>query len=477
VWKALVRCRLIFPPSLDGVELPVRGDFEGTLPPVDWEGCEYSKCGRTDKGVSAFGQVIGVRVRSARKAVLPPVVKGDGEEEGVVNGETEGDMAAALALDTHEEKDFDPIHDELRYIPLLNKVLPPSIRMLAWCPTAPSNFDARFSCKERQYRYFFTSPAFLPLPGSGGKDAYMDIAAMQEACGYLLGSHDFRNFCKVDPTKQLTSFTRRITHATVEKASSSEMPASVGSSAFGVTKDECDGTGPIQLYTFTVQGSAFLWHQVRCMVGILFLIGQGLEKPTLIRELLDVEKNPCKPTYEMASDKPLVLWNCTFSTSPLKGKFGKDDKPDGYVDRGGGSDELEWIYANDEAYGTGGKWGLNGLMENLWKGWRKTKMDEVLASQLMDLVAGQGGVLDAPSPNDVNPGIQKKLSTREKANNRATRVFEGDDSAPSRGKYIPVMQKEMMDPVHVINSRWMERKGIARGAFAGRVNSGNTTPA
>jgi hypothetical protein len=29
----------------------------------------------------------------------------------------------------------------------------------------------------------------------------------------------------------------------------------------------------------TIKGSAFLWHQVRCMVAVLFLIGQGLESP------------------------------------------------------------------------------------------------------------------------------------------------------------------------------------------------------
>jgi tRNA U38,U39,U40 pseudouridine synthase TruA len=29
----------------------------------------------------------------------------------------------------------------------------------------------------------------------------------------------------------------------------------------------------------TVKGMAFLWHQVRCMVAILFLIGENLEEP------------------------------------------------------------------------------------------------------------------------------------------------------------------------------------------------------
>ena len=33
------------------------------------------------------------------------------------------------------------------------------------------------------------------------------------------------------------------------------------------------------MYEITVTGKAFLQHQIRCMVAILFLIGNGLEKP------------------------------------------------------------------------------------------------------------------------------------------------------------------------------------------------------
>ena len=43
---------------------------------------------------------------------------------------------------------------------------------------------------------------------------------------------------------------------------------------------------------------SFLWHQVRCMVAVLFLIGHGLEKPDLIGHMLDIER---KPQYGMAS--------------------------------------------------------------------------------------------------------------------------------------------------------------------------------
>lgn len=34
-----------------------------------------------------------------------------------------------------------------------------------------------------------------------------------------------------------------------------------------------------ELCTMTIRGSAFLWHQVRCMVAVLFMIGHGFESP------------------------------------------------------------------------------------------------------------------------------------------------------------------------------------------------------
>lgn len=37
--------------------------------------------------------------------------------------------------------------------------------------------------------------------------------------------------------------------------------------------------------------------QVRCMMAVLLLIGQKLEAPDIINQLLDVENNPRKPQY------------------------------------------------------------------------------------------------------------------------------------------------------------------------------------
>ena len=62
----------------------------------------------------------------------------------------------------------------------------------------------------------------------------------------------------------------------------------------------------------TISGKAFLWHQVRCIVAILFRIGAGKEVPDVIRQLLDVNMNPCRPQYTMASEVPLNLFHVEF---------------------------------------------------------------------------------------------------------------------------------------------------------------------
>lgn len=46
------------------------------------------------------------------------------------------------------------------------------------------------------------------------------------------------------------------------------------------------------MYVITIKGKAFLWHQIRCIMGVLILIGQDKEEPNVIDELLNVEQNP-----------------------------------------------------------------------------------------------------------------------------------------------------------------------------------------
>lgn len=44
-------------------------------------------------------------------------------------------------------------------------------------------------------------------------------------------------------------------------------------------------SGDDELWAMTIKGSAFLWHQVRFMVAVLFLIGEGHESPSVCTDI------------------------------------------------------------------------------------------------------------------------------------------------------------------------------------------------
>ena len=213
--------------------------------------CFFTRCGRTDTGVSGFGQIISLQVRSNLSA---------SSLESNLN---------ALCDETGKQ--------ELPYPLILNGSLPVDIRILAWAPVAAS-FNARFDCLYRKYKYFFHSHS-------------LDIEAMKEASSFLIGTHDFRNFCKKDKSKPNQTFTREIMAASIQPSMS------------------CGQWG---LWEFEVKGSAFLYHQVRCMMGVLFLIGKGEKSVSFVKDLLDIERMKEKPSYAMASEIPLILHECAF---------------------------------------------------------------------------------------------------------------------------------------------------------------------
>merc|ERR1712187_663131 len=66
-----------------------------------------------------------------------------------------------------------------------------------------------------------------------------------------------------------------------------------------------------------VVGWSFLYHQVRCIVAVLLMVGQGLEDPGIVKELLDIEKHPRKPHYMPADESGLVLHDCGFEGVPF----------------------------------------------------------------------------------------------------------------------------------------------------------------
>lgn len=212
----------------------------------DRDSCDYHRSGRTDIGVSAFCQVVSLVVRSS------------GRED-----------------------------DELNYPFLLNKVLPAQIRCLCWSPVV-SEFTARFSCKQRTYKYFFPR-------------SHLRIQEMRTAVGHLIGEHDFRNFCKLDDNN-CDKTIRQILSAEITDCDSSAGDTS---------------SNPYDLLCVTISARGFLWHQIRCILSLLFLVGEGKEQPDLIRDMLDTDIFPHKPQYQLASGLPLVLYDCLYDDTDV----------------------------------------------------------------------------------------------------------------------------------------------------------------
>jgi tRNA pseudouridine38/39 synthase len=465
LWKALVKACLIFPD-------PERPNE------VDWNCCEYSKCGRTDRGVSAFGQVVALRVRSNKSvgaAMTKPQAAAAGQASGV-DVEMGGTPAAEKAADLERaeedgegkegqggEDDGAPLPDdqEIQYCRVLNRILPPDIKVYAWCPSPPPDFSARFSCRERQYRYFFTQPAFAPLPnfleeannGNGNsnrrsngqasqppsgrpKDGWLDIGAMRKAARMFEGVHDFRNFCKVDPSKQITNFVRRIFESDIVEVDgvNTTVPY-LDSPQFRDNTAEAGVAHP-KVYYFHVRGSAFLWHQIRCMVAVLFLVGQGLEDPGVVAELLDPERHPRRPNYVLADDRPLVLWDCVFGR----------EKGDG------AADGVDWVYVGaDNPLNLHGSWGV---ANDLWEHWREKKMDELLSNRLLDWVSHKTGVDRVPEAG--GQALQKAMASAR----GSTRVYEGGNGPRFVGAYVPLLKKDKLQSPDDLNDRWAQRKGF-----------------
>ncbi|KAL3815630.1 hypothetical protein ACHAXA_000401, partial [Cyclostephanos tholiformis] len=301
----------------------------------------YSRCGRTDRGVHAHGQVIALRLKSA----FPPNVRLAnvvvGGEEGGGNVATDvnvDDPSSSWSSSSILDEDALPRNSidgldcfvppsssavrrtivEYDYPRILNGVLPPAIRVLGWCPVT-SEFSARFSCRERTYRYFFPR-------------RNLDLDLM--ACGlrYMMGKHDFRNLCKMN-VEQVYNFERvlirgkvvspQVVHEVRAHTSDDDDDDHDDASAAPPVSSTSMSTmspSPRDMCHVEIVGRAFLWHQIRCIMSVLFYVGRKLESPTLVRDLLDVDANPAKPSYEMASEAPLVLHRCSYGNNLTFGR-------------------------------------------------------------------------------------------------------------------------------------------------------------
>ncbi len=215
--------------------------------------------------------------------------------------------------------DFDgPLpYETSDFIYKLNAILPRSVVVHEVLPVA-DDFHARFGARRREYTYFIhrqKDPFVAPWSWQCGYPA-LDFDAMNEACRYLFGTHDFSCFEKTGTDNKTSictvfdAFWRPYTpsHLSVMASEAGSIGAgdSVSLRSTSAPPTAC-GSGPLPLplcggaqapapmppaseptyWYFRIAADRFLRNMVRATVGSLIEVGRGKHRPEWIAELIE----------------------------------------------------------------------------------------------------------------------------------------------------------------------------------------------
>lgn len=165
------------------------------------------------------------------------------------------------------EKDIDPFKVQQA----INHFLRPLPIAVLACVQAGDTFDARFSATARHYLYRILvrrAPPVLDRDRVWLVHTPLNVEAMQEAAGYLVGHHDFTTF-----------------RAAACQANSPMR-----------TLDRLDVSRCGEEIHINASSRSFLHNQVRSMAGSLKLVGEGKWRPRdLQAALLAADRSACGP--------------------------------------------------------------------------------------------------------------------------------------------------------------------------------------
>lgn len=190
---------------LPGTDNTIQGKLEQTLSRILGEPIEVSGSGRTDAGVHALGQVASFHCESAMPA--------------------------------------EEILEQLR------RYLPEDIGIYS-CQEASPRFHARLNARQKTYCYRIwnsDAPCVFQRRYVAVFPEALDVAAMNAAGAYLVGTHDFAAFCTKAKVKKST--VRCITSLTVERKG----------------EEIC----------IAVTANGFLYNMMRILAGTLIEVGRG----------------------------------------------------------------------------------------------------------------------------------------------------------------------------------------------------------
>jgi tRNA pseudouridine38-40 synthase len=170
----------------------------------------------------------------------------------------------------------------------LNDRLPRAIRVLSVEEVAPE-FHARKSAKSKCYQYrIFRGDVCSPfLARYVYHHPYpLDEGSMITAAAYVIGEHDFTSFAAVDPEEH--------------GALTEDLSRSATSDDSGIRNNirtifHSEWRREHQELIYSVQGSGFLHHMVRNLVGTFLLVGKGTLQPSDIPRILAARNRSANP--------------------------------------------------------------------------------------------------------------------------------------------------------------------------------------
>ncbi len=215
---------------------------------LEYDGSRYDgwqRQGNTDNTIEGKLEKILERLTGACQQV-----HGSGRTDAGVHA---AGQVANVCLDT------DMSEGEIR--DYLNRYLPEDIKVLQ-VREVPERFHSRLWAKEKTYTYYIdmdekSSVFARKYTYAVGKG--LDVGAMEQAAGYLVGTHDFAGFCSNKKKKKSTV-------------------RAIKDIRFQVSKN---------CLSVSVTGDGFLYNMVRILVGTLIEIGLGKRTPDSVKEVLD----------------------------------------------------------------------------------------------------------------------------------------------------------------------------------------------
>jgi tRNA pseudouridine38-40 synthase len=176
----------------------------------------------------------------------------------------------------------------------LNHALPPSIRVLAAERAAP-HFHARHSSVGKSYEYRIWRAKLCPpwnAPYVTAWDFPVNLELLHRAAAQVLGMHDFRSFesheahaaAQADPN---SVFSRDFQAQAVPDAivGAEDVPGVSGLTVKTLTASSWS-LPEAEMLVYRVEGSGFLHHMVRNLVGTFLAIGRGQIDPDAMPAIL-----------------------------------------------------------------------------------------------------------------------------------------------------------------------------------------------